>query len=90
MEKANVGQGLGSFGSALGGSLLGKDSLDIDAYVTNKAMDGLFKMVAKEEEQIRQKSGSANNRYAPKGFRSVKEVARRSLEGAVEHLSQEL
>jgi hypothetical protein len=30
MEKANVGQGLGSFGSALGGSLLGKDSMDID------------------------------------------------------------
>jgi hypothetical protein len=54
MEEANVGQGLGSFGSALGGSLLGKDSMDIDAYVTNKAMDGLFKMVAEEEQQIRQ------------------------------------
>jgi hypothetical protein len=54
MEKANVGQGLGSFGSALGGSLLGKDLMDIDAYVTNKAMDGLFKMVAQEEQQIRQ------------------------------------
>jgi hypothetical protein len=54
MEKANVGQGLGSFGSALGGSLLGKDSMDVDAYVTNKAMDGLFKMVAAEEQQIRQ------------------------------------
>ncbi len=54
MEKANVGQGLGSFGSALGGSLLGKDSLDVDAYVANKAMDGLFKMVAAEEQQIRQ------------------------------------
>ena len=54
MEKANVGQGLGSFGSALGGSVLGKDSVDVDAYVTNKAMDGLFKMVAAEEQQIRQ------------------------------------
>ncbi|HWX21056.1 MAG TPA: DUF4197 domain-containing protein [Candidatus Binatia bacterium] len=54
MDKANVGQGLGSLGSALGGSLLGKDSLDIDAYVTGKAMDGLFKMVAEEEQQIRQ------------------------------------
>ena len=54
MEKANVGQGLGSLGSALGSSLLGKDSMDIDAYVTNKAMDGLFKMVAEEEQQIRQ------------------------------------
>jgi hypothetical protein len=54
MEKANVGQSLGSFGSALGGSVLGKDSVDVDAYVTNKAMDGLFKMVAAEEQQIRQ------------------------------------
>jgi len=54
MEKANVGQALGSFGSLLGGSLLDKDSLDIDAYVTGKAMDGLFKMVAEEEQRIRQ------------------------------------
>ena len=54
MGKASLGQGLGSLGSALGGSLLGKDSMDIDAYVTNKALDGLFKMVAAEEQQIRQ------------------------------------
>jgi hypothetical protein len=54
MAKANVAQGLGSIGGALGGSLLGKDSLDLDDYVTNKAMDGLFKMVAEEEKQIRQ------------------------------------
>jgi hypothetical protein len=54
MEKANVSQGLGSFGGALGSTLLGKDSMDVDAYVTNKAMDGLFKMVAAEEQQIRQ------------------------------------
>jgi hypothetical protein len=54
MEKANVTSSLGSFGSALGGALLDKDSLDLDAYVTNKALDGLFKMVAAEEKQIRQ------------------------------------
>lgn len=54
MAKANVGQGLGSFGSALGSSLLGTDSLDIDAYVTSKALAGLFKMVAAEGQQIRQ------------------------------------
>jgi|CZKM01.1.fsa_nt_gi hypothetical protein len=54
MAKANVGQGLGSLGSALGGSLLDKDTMDVDAYVTNKALDGLFKMVAEEEQQIRQ------------------------------------
>ena len=28
--------------------------MDIDSYVTDKAMDGLFKMVAEEEKQIRQ------------------------------------
>lgn len=57
MEKANAGQGLGGLGglgNALGGSLLGKDSMDIDAYVTDKALDGLFKMVADEEQRIRQ------------------------------------
>lgn len=54
MEKANVSKSLGSLGSALGGALLDKDSLDLDAYVTNKSMDGLFKMVADEEKQIRQ------------------------------------
>ena len=28
--------------------------MDVDAYVTTKALDGLFKMVAEEEKQIRQ------------------------------------
>ncbi len=54
MEKAGGAQGLGTVGNLLGSSVLGKESLDIDAYVTSKAMDGLFKMVAQEELQIRQ------------------------------------
>jgi hypothetical protein len=48
-DVANLGavtEKLGNLGSVLGGSVLDKDSLDIDAYVTNKAMDGLFKIVA--------------------------------------------
>ncbi|MDR3458251.1 MAG: DUF4197 domain-containing protein [Verrucomicrobiae bacterium] len=52
---AKVGGG-SSFGSALGGmtsSYLGADALDVDAYVTNKTLDGLFKMVADEEKNIR-------------------------------------
>ncbi len=53
-DKAKDGQSLGGLGNMLGGLGLDKDSLDIDAYVTNKAMDGLFKMVAAEEKQIRQ------------------------------------
>jgi hypothetical protein len=34
-------------------SLLGTPSLDLDSYVTNKALDGLFTMVAGEEKKIR-------------------------------------
>ncbi|MFV0388900.1 MAG: DUF4197 domain-containing protein [Pyrinomonadaceae bacterium] len=42
MEKAGV---LGSF--------VGKDAKDLDGYVTQKALDGLFFMVANEEKKIR-------------------------------------
>lgn len=72
MAKANVGQGLGSFGSALGGTLLGKDSMDIDAYVTNKALDGLFKMVAEEEQQIRQNPVARTTAMLQKVFGALK------------------
>ena len=34
-------------------ALAGFPSLDLDTYVTNKALDGLFKMVAAEEKKIR-------------------------------------
>ena len=49
--------GSSGFGGALGGlanSYLGTDALDVDAYVTNKALDGLFTMVAEEEKRIRE------------------------------------
>ncbi len=72
MDKANVGQSLGSFGSALGGTLLGKDSLDIDAYVTNKALDGLFKMVAEQEQQIRQNPAARTTELLQKVFGALK------------------
>jgi len=32
---------------------MGSDAMDVDSYVTNKALDGLFKMVAEEEAKIR-------------------------------------
>ncbi len=73
MEKANLGQGLGSVGSALGGSLLGKDSMDIDAYVTNKAMDGLFKIVAEQEQQIRQNPVARTTDILQKVFGALKQ-----------------
>ncbi len=50
MAKVNTG---GSFGSLLGG-FVGSDALDVDTYVTNKTLDGLFKMIAQEELNIRQ------------------------------------
>jgi hypothetical protein len=34
--------------------LMGSQATDLDGYVTDKAMDGLFKMVAEEEKRIRQ------------------------------------
>ena len=33
---------------------LGKDATDLDGYVTQKALDGLFFMVGEEEKKIRQ------------------------------------
>ena len=41
-----------SYMKSLGG-LMGSDAMDVDSYVTNKALDGLFKMVADEEAKIR-------------------------------------
>lgn len=50
MEKAGTANSFGSFGS----SLLKAGDVDVDAYVTTGALDGLFKMVAEEEKRIRE------------------------------------
>ena len=42
---------VGKYGFAA--QLLGKDATDLDGYVTQKALDGLFFMVAEEEKKIR-------------------------------------
>ncbi|NOT48394.1 MAG: DUF4197 domain-containing protein [Acidobacteria bacterium] len=42
---------IGKYGFAA--SLLGQDATDIDGYVTQKALDGLFLLVADEEKKIR-------------------------------------
>jgi len=47
-----VSSSLGSFGS-YANKLTKNEALDVDAYVTGKALDGLFKMVANEEAAIR-------------------------------------
>jgi hypothetical protein len=51
-EKVNLGglRSLGGFGS----STSGPDTLDVDAYVTRKALDGLFVKIAEQEKKIRE------------------------------------
>jgi hypothetical protein len=44
---------MGSYDSLPMASVLGVPSLDLNSYVTNKALDGLFTMVGQEEKKIR-------------------------------------
>lgn len=67
MEKAGAGTALGSFGR----SLLGEESMDVDTYVTNKALDGLFKMVAEEEKRIRENPVARTSDLLQKVFGAV-------------------
>jgi hypothetical protein len=45
--------GGGAVGALLGGKSKGGASLDLDDYVTNKAIDGLFHVIGSQEQQIR-------------------------------------
>jgi hypothetical protein len=67
MDKAAGGGSLGSWGR----SLLGGESMDVDAYVTNKALDGLFKMVAEEEKRIRENPVARTSELLQKVFGAV-------------------
>ncbi len=60
----------GSFGNTLGG-LMGSDAMDVDTYVTNKALDGLFKMVADEEAKIRANPAARTTELLQKVFGAV-------------------
>ena len=66
-EKAEAANTFGSFGR----SLLGNQNLDVNAYVTNKALDGLFKMVAEEETLIRQNPAARTTALLQKVFGAV-------------------
>ncbi len=68
VERAKPGGMLGS----LGGSFLNAESMDIDAYVTQKAADGLFKMVADEEKRIRENPAARASDLLQKVFGTVK------------------
>jgi hypothetical protein len=75
IAEANPSQSLGNLGglgSSIGNKLFDPDTLDIDAYVTNKALDGLFKMVADEEKQIRQNPVARTTDALQKVFGAVK------------------
>jgi hypothetical protein len=66
--------GGGALGGTLGGlanSYLGADALDVDAYVTNKTLDGLFKMVADEEKSIRENPVARTTDLMQKVFGAV-------------------
>jgi hypothetical protein len=66
---AKVGGG-GTLGG-LASSYLGADALDVDAYVTNKTLDGLFKMVADEEKSIRENPVARTTDLMQKVFGAV-------------------
>ena len=73
MAKVGGGAGDGLMGS-LGGltkNYLGADALDVDAYVTNKTLDGLFKMIAQEELNIRQNPVARSTDLLKQAFGAV-------------------
>jgi hypothetical protein len=59
--------------SSAGGltSLLSSDATDLDGYVTQKTLDGLFLMVAAEEKQIRENPVARSTELLKKVFGSV-------------------
>ncbi len=52
-------------------SLLGADSADLDAYITRRALDGLFVKIAEEEQRIREDPVARTTELLQKVFGSV-------------------
>lgn len=62
-----------TFGGAFGKNLgLDAATLDVDAYVAGKAMDGLFKVVAEEEKRIRENPAARTTDLLKQVFGAVK------------------
>lgn len=55
-------------GKAANFGLISKEDADLDTYVTHKAMDGLFLMIAEEERNIRQNPVAAGSALLKKVF----------------------
>ncbi len=71
MAKAGGGALGKSFGGTLSAFGVSQDAADVDGYVTRKAMDGLFKMVAEEENRIRQNPVARSTDVLKKVFGAV-------------------
>ncbi len=76
LEKANgltsSSGTLGTLGKTLSATgYLNPETMDIDAYVTQKAMDGLFKTVAEEEKRIRENPAARTTEVLQKVFGAV-------------------
>ncbi len=59
---------VGTYGNLPAASLVGLPSLDLDTYVTNKALDGLFLMVGEEEKKIRTNPAAQTTELLKKVF----------------------
>jgi hypothetical protein len=68
-DKVNLG-GLRGLG-ALGDRISGQDALDVDAYVTRKALDGLFVKIAEQEKMIRENPVARTTDLLQKVFGAV-------------------
>ena len=59
-------------GTASKAGLIGKEQANMSEYVTNKALDGLFLMIAEEEKAIRSDPLGRSSEYVRKVFGSLK------------------
>jgi hypothetical protein len=71
--KKLLDQASGGADSFLGKLNINTASLDVDAYVTQKASDGLFKMIAEEEKRIRENPQARTTELLRKVFGAVKQ-----------------
>jgi hypothetical protein len=64
-----------SFGGFSAGSLLGQDAIDLDGFVTRKALDGLFLKIGEEEKRIRENPVARTTDLLQKVFGAVRPPA---------------
>jgi len=70
--KKVLDQAAGGGGSFLNKLKVNTSSLDVDSYVTQKASDGLFKMIAEEEKRIRENPAARTTQLLENVFGAIK------------------